>query len=41
MSSIETAILCAALLGLSLFLGDTLQEKQTEVYASYPFFQGH
>lgn len=40
MSSIETAILACGLIALSLFLGDSLHTKQTELYASYPFFQG-
>lgn len=40
MSSIETAILCAALIALSMCVGNSYTEKQQELYASYPFFQG-
>lgn len=40
MSSIETAILAAGLVALSLFLGNEFNHQQTELYASYPFFQG-
>ena len=38
MSSIETAILCAGLLALSLLLGETMQQKQNDLYADFPFF---
>jgi hypothetical protein len=40
MSSIETAILTAGLVVLSLWLGNSYSEKQQELVASYPFFQG-
>lgn len=38
MSAIETAILCAGLLALSLLLGENLQQKQNDLYADFPFF---
>ena len=38
MSAIETAILCAGLLALSLLLGESLKQQQADLYKDFPFF---